>query len=58
MTRKSNSGVQRFILALFVVTIAWLATARADEVLDRSVRFRICVPQVSDGLITIASVLV
>jgi hypothetical protein len=29
MMRKRNSGVQRVILAAFVVTIGWLATARA-----------------------------
>jgi hypothetical protein len=29
MTRKRKSGVQRVILAAFVVTIGWLATARA-----------------------------
>ena len=48
---RSKSRVQWIVLAAFVVTIASLAPARADESLDRSVRFHISASPLASALI-------
>jgi hypothetical protein len=51
MAPGSKSGIQRIVLAAFVVTIAWLATARADDILERGVRFHISAAPLASALI-------
>jgi hypothetical protein len=51
MARGSNPGIRRIVLASFAVTIAWLATARADDTLDRGVRFHISASPLASALI-------
>lgn len=51
MSPGSKSGVPRIVLAAFVVAIAWLTTARADDVLDRRVRFNISASPLASALI-------
>jgi hypothetical protein len=51
MSPGSKSGVPRIALAAFVVAIAWLTTARADDILDRRVRFHISASPLASALI-------
>jgi hypothetical protein len=51
MTPISKSRIHRIIFAAFAVSIAWLATARADDTLDRSVRFHVAAAPLSSALI-------
>ena len=51
MSRRSKSGIQWVVLATFVATIGWLGTARADDILDRSVRFHISAAPLASALI-------
>ncbi len=51
MAPGSKAAIQRLIPAAFVVTIAWLAPVRADEVLDRSVRLQISASPLASALI-------
>jgi hypothetical protein len=51
MTSRSKPLVRRVVLAAFAVTTAWLATARADDVLDRNVPFQISASPLPSALI-------
>src|SRR5271168_304819 len=51
MASRSKPVVRRVVLAAFAVTTAWLATARADDVLDRNVPFHISASPLGSALI-------
>ena len=51
MTPRSRSLVPTIVLCAFAVLIASLATARADDLLDRSVRFQISASPLASALI-------
>jgi hypothetical protein len=51
MAPRSKSGIQWIVLAAFVLTIAWLATARADDILERSVSLHISASPLASALI-------
>jgi hypothetical protein len=51
MARASKSRVCRIAFAAFAASVAWLATARADDVLDRGVRFHIAASPLASALI-------
>jgi hypothetical protein len=51
MAAAGSSGMRRIVLAAFVVAIAWLATARADDLLDRGVAFHIPASPLASALI-------
>jgi hypothetical protein len=51
MAPTSKSRSCAIIFAAFAVAIAWLATARADEILDRGVRFHIAASPLAGALI-------
>jgi hypothetical protein len=51
MAPRSKSLVPASVLAAFVVVIAWLAPARADDLLDRGVRFHISASPLASALI-------
>jgi hypothetical protein len=51
MAPRSKSGIPRIVIAAFVITIAWLVSARADDILDRGVRFHISAPPLASALI-------
>ena len=46
-----RSGIRLLLIAVFVATIAWHATARADDILDRSISFHIATSPLSSALI-------
>jgi hypothetical protein len=46
-----RSGIRLLLIAAFVATIAWHATARADDILDRSIGFHIAASPLSSALI-------
>jgi hypothetical protein len=51
MAPRSKPLVPPIVLAAFVLMIAWLATARADDLLDRGVRFHISASPLASALI-------
>ncbi len=51
MASRSKPLVRRLALAAFAVTTAWLAPARADDVLDRNVPFHISASPLASALI-------
>src|SRR5271168_1585519 len=51
MASRSKPVVRRVVLAAFAVTTAWLAPARADDVLDRNVPFHISASPLASALI-------
>jgi hypothetical protein len=51
MAPGSKSAMQRLALAAFVVAMAWLATARADDILDRAVSFHISASPLASALL-------
>src|SRR5271167_3375526 len=51
MAPGNKPAIQRMVAAAFVVTIAWLATARADDILDKGVSFHISASPLSSALI-------
>jgi hypothetical protein len=51
MAPTGNSRALRIALPAFVVLLAWLATARADDLLDRGVRFHIAASPLASALI-------
>jgi hypothetical protein len=51
MSPGSKSGIRRIVLTVFVVAIAWLSTARADDILDRGVRFHVSASPLASALI-------
>jgi hypothetical protein len=51
MAPRSKSGIRRIALAAFVAAIAGLSTARADDILDRGVRFHISASPLASALI-------
>lgn len=55
MARTSKSLMQRAALAAFALTLAWFTTARADDVLDRTVHFNISPAPLASALIEFSS---
>ncbi len=55
MARTSKSLMQRAALAAFALTLAWFTTARADDVLDRTVHFNISAAPLASALIEFSS---
>jgi hypothetical protein len=51
MARSSEPLVRRIALPAFVVMIAWLATARAEDLLDQEARFQIAALPLANALI-------
>jgi hypothetical protein len=51
MASRSRPAVRRVLLAVLAVTMAWLTTARADDMLDRDVRFHISASPLASALI-------
>jgi hypothetical protein len=51
MTPGSKSGIERIVLAAVVATMACLATARADDLLDQGARFHISASPLASALI-------
>jgi hypothetical protein len=51
MASRNKPQVQRVVLAAVAVTVAWLTTARADDVLDRNVPFHIPASPLASALI-------
>jgi hypothetical protein len=51
MAPRSRPGIRLLLVAFLVATIAWHATARADDILDRSVSFHIASSPLSSALI-------
>jgi hypothetical protein len=51
MASRSKPVVQRTVLAAFAIALAWLATAHADDVLDRNVPFHISASPLASALI-------
>jgi len=51
MARTSNSLIQRAALAALALTMAWFATARADDMLDHTVHFNISAAPLASALI-------
>lgn len=51
MSPRSKPLVPRIVFPAFVVMIAWLATARADDLLDQRVRFQISASPLASALI-------
>ena len=51
MAPRSRSRIRLLLIAVFVATIAWHATARADDMLDRSISFHIAASPLSSALI-------
>jgi hypothetical protein len=45
------AGMRRVVLAALAVTIAWLSTAHADDILDRGVQFQIAASPLPSALI-------
>jgi hypothetical protein len=51
MTHTNKSWLHRIVFAMLVISNAWLATARADDVLDRDVHFHIAASPLSSALL-------
>lgn len=51
MTHVNKSWLNRLVFALFAISTAWPATARADDVLDRDVHFHIAASPLSSALL-------
>jgi hypothetical protein len=51
MAPKNSPGIRQLLIAVFVATIAWHATARADDILDHSVSFHIAASSLPSALI-------
>jgi hypothetical protein len=55
MSPRNRTGFQRIVLAAFVVTIACVSAARADDMLDRGVRFHIAASPLANALLEFSS---
>lgn len=51
MAPRSRLGIRLIVFAVFVATIAWHATARADDLLDRRINFQIAASPLSSALL-------
>jgi len=51
MASRNRFKIQRVLIAIFVATLAWHATAHADDILDRGVTFHIAAAPLSSALI-------
>lgn len=51
MSPRSKPGIRLILIAVFVATIAWHATVRADDLLDRGISFHISPSPLSSALL-------
>lgn len=51
MSTGSRSAVRRLLMAALIVALAWLTTARADDMLDRDVQLRIPASSLGNALL-------